>query len=176
MKMIRSCSVALLALAACTSDVGSHGHSVDTAICVLQPVGDSGVTGRLLVTPTSDGVRIVGEVRGLTPGEHGFHVHEFGDLSDLREGKSAGGHFAPGGHDHGAREHGERHAGDLGNIVAGDDGVAKVDIRDGVIALGGKHSIVGRALVVHAERDDYGQPTGNAGARVAVGVIGIARR
>lgn len=140
----------------------------------LQPVGDSGVRGVILFERTEEGVHVTGRIEGLTPGKHGFHVHEFGDLSDTKTGNSAGSHFAPGGTPHGLPDSKTRHAGDLGNVTAGEDGVALVDHRDAALELHGERSIVGRALVVHANPDDGGQPTGNAGGRVAFGVVGIA--
>ncbi len=144
------------------------------AVCILRPVGDSGVTGLVNFWNMENGVRVVGKVTGLTPGKHGFHVHEYGDLRDTATGKSAGGHFNPENAPHGARTAEQRHVGDLGNIEANDQGVAEFDFRDQRIAMNGGHSILGRGLVVHAKEDDFGQPTGNAGARVAFGVIGVA--
>jgi superoxide dismutase, Cu-Zn family len=115
-------------------------------------------------------------ITGLTPGEHGFHIYEFADFS---EGcKSAGPHFNPHGKTHGAPGDEERHAGDLGNIVAGDDGVAEGSISDHMIKLSGEFTVIGRSMMVHADVDDLGKgghelspTTGNAGARVACGEI-----
>ena len=89
---------------------------------------------------------MTGEVTGLTPGNHGFHIHEFGDYT--AGCVSAGSHFNPYGKQHGGPTDENRHAGDLGNIVAGDDGVAKVDITDRLIPLTGENSIIGRSVVV----------------------------
>jgi Cu-Zn family superoxide dismutase len=150
---------------------------VDEAVAVLVPVADSGVRGTVRFDRVADGVRVRGRVTGLTPGRHGFHVHEFGDLTDLAAGESAGDHFSTEGHGHahGARESKTRHTGDLGNLEANADGIAEIDFADARIALDGARSILGRSLVVHAGEDTYGQPSGGAGPRVAVGVIGIAR-
>ncbi|MCA9133707.1 MAG: superoxide dismutase family protein [Planctomycetales bacterium] len=145
------------------------------AICLLQAVGDSQVSGTVRFRQVDAGIHVSGEVRGLSEGKHGFHVHEFGDLSDMREGKSAGGHFNPGDLPHGHREDEQRHVGDLGNIEAGADGVAKFEFTDRKITLAGSHSILGHALVVHAGEDKFTQPSGDAGGRVAVGVIGVAK-
>lgn len=161
-----------------------HGHDhahdsdmqhVQRAVCVLRSVGDSGVTGTLTFTAEGGKVKLQGTVSGLTPGKHGFHVHEFGDVSNLADGTSAGGHYNPAGEKHGAPDAEHRHVGDLGNIEAGDDGVANVDISDAMIALEGAHSIVGRSIVVHAGADKFTGASGDAGPRVAVGVIGIAK-
>ena len=122
---------------------------------------------------------ITGEVRGLEPGYHGFHVHVWGDLSNGCV--SAGGHFNPFGKTHGAPDDAERHVGDLGNVEADASGVAKLHIEDKLVKLIGATSVIGRSIVVHADRDDLGKgghelslTTGNAGGRVACGVIGIA--
>ena len=142
------------------------------AVCVLVPTGTNKVSGTLLLTQGDGFVEVTGTVEGLTPGEHGFHIHEFGDLRDSKEGKSAGGHFNPGGHMHGGPEGHEHHAGDLGNIKADDSGKATVKAKAEGVHL---HFIIGRSLVVHGGVDDLkSQPAGNSGPRVAVGVIGIA--
>lgn len=125
-------------------------------------------------------MQVTGEITGLTKGDHGFHVHEFGD--NTNGCVSAGAHFNPHGKDHGGPGAEVRHVGDLGNVTADDNGVAKVEISDKMISLFGEHSIIGRTLVVHADPDDLGlgghelsKTTGNAGGRVACGVIGIAK-
>jgi Cu-Zn family superoxide dismutase len=156
-------------------DHGDHAMAAATDASVqLVEVANSGVSGTLRIEELADGLRITGRIEGLKPGEHGFHVHTFGDLSDREKGESAGGHFSTEGHQHGRPTDGKRHVGDLGNIRADQNGVAMIDIVDGVIALSGENSILGRALVVHADPDQFVQPTGNAGGRVAFGVIGIA--
>lgn len=142
-----------------------------TAVCKLEPIGESGAEGSLNFKQEGDTVTITGTITGLEPGMHGFHVHETGDLSDKQAGKSAGGHFNPTDAPHGKPADENRHVGDLGNIEANDQGVAEVDIEDTVISLDGPQTIVGRAIVVHAGEDQFTQPTGDAGARVAFGVI-----
>jgi Cu-Zn family superoxide dismutase len=152
-----------------------HGHGdVDLpkeAVCVLAAMKDSGVKGTLLLRQQGKDVVITGEISGLKPGEHGFHIHEFGDLR-APDGTSAGPHFNPDGHDHGGPDAHKRHAGDLGNVTADKNGVAKVNVKAEGLML---HFVLGRALVVHADPDDLkSQPSGNAGARIGVGVIGLA--
>ena len=142
-----------------------------TAVANLEQVGASGVTGTLNFVQDGDTVTITGEVSGLTPGLHGFHVHESGDLSDKEAGMSVGGHFNPTNHPHGHAHDSERHAGDLGNIEANAEGIATINITDKVIRLAGEHPIVGKAMVVHADEDKFTQPTGDAGGRVAFGVV-----
>ena len=140
---------------------------------VLEPRSGSSARGHLRIAPQAQGVRITGEVSGLTPGPHGFHIHALGDCS-APDAESAGGHFNPGGKRHGGLKSAERHAGDLGNIQANASGVAKVDVTSAGLstAAGRADSIRGRALVVHAQSDDEkSDPAGNSGARVACGVI-----
>lgn len=127
-----------------------------------------------------DVVNVKGEVTGLTPGDHGFHVHEFGDYTNGC--MSAGPHFNPTAVEHGGPTDQVRHVGDLGNIVANEAGVATVDIKDSLLSLSGANGIIGRTIVVHADPDDFGKGghelskvTGNAGARVACGIIGIGK-
>jgi len=144
-----------------------------TAVCVLEH--SDTVKGTLLFKQQANGpTLIVGKITGLEPGKHGFHIHEFGDLSNGCE--SAGGHYNPDGVDHGDKDEG--HVGDLGNITANEDGVASLSIVADRVDLTGERSVVGRAIVVHADRDDLGKgddaeslKTGNAGDRLACGVI-----
>ena len=143
------------------------------AVCVVHALGDSGVKGKVTFTHQVDGVEIVAELTGLTPGKHGFHVHEFGDCS-MMDGTCAGGHFNPTGAPHGGPNSAKRHAGDLGNVEADETGRAVYKRVDQLIELSGPNSIIGRSIIVHADPDDLTtQPTGNAGARVGCGVIGI---
>jgi len=149
------------------------------AVCVLHGEVVQGTLWFCQEGPKAP-VQVNGEVSGLGKGLHGFHIHEFGD--NTNGCISAGAHFNPGGQEHGAPNSSIRHVGDLGNVEAADSGVAKVDICDNIISLEGPNSIVGRTLVVHADADDLGlgghelsKTTGNAGARVACGVIGIAK-
>jgi Cu-Zn family superoxide dismutase len=145
------------------------------AICLLHPTQGSETMGTVTFVQKPDGIIITADVNGLSPGKHGFHIHEFGDCSKL-DGKSAGGHFNPTARNHGGPESEERHVGDLGNLVAGDDGTAHYKWTDKLISFAGQNSILGRAIIVHAGEDDLNsQPTGNAGARLACGVIGIAK-
>jgi len=141
------------------------------AVAVLVSKSESDVKGMIMLQQHKGYVHVTGEVKNLTPGKHGFHIHEFGDISSA-DGKSTGGHFNPADTDHGSPGQ-KSHVGDLGNITANEDGVAKVDIQAKGLML---HTVFGRAFVVHAGEDDLkSQPSGAAGARVAVGVIGVAK-
>ncbi|XP_071711559.1 superoxide dismutase [Cu-Zn], chloroplastic [Rutidosis leptorrhynchoides] len=147
------------------------------AVAVLK--GTSTVEGVVTLTQEDDGPTTVKvKVTGLTPGPHGFHLHEFGDTTNGCI--STGPHFNPNGNTHGAPEDENRHAGDLGNIIANADGVAEATIVDNQIPLTGANAVVGRAFVVHELADDLGKgghelslSTGNAGGRLACGVVGL---
>ncbi|NNF59620.1 MAG: superoxide dismutase family protein [Rhodothermaceae bacterium] len=147
------------------------------ASALIRPLDDSGVEGLITFQTTNGGVQVTYALAGLTPGAHGFHVHENGDCDpgdDGTPGGAAGGHFAPQEDPHGApsAEAGQRHVGDFGNIEAGADGRASGTFVDALIAFEGDNSIIDRAVVVHAEADDLeSQPSGNAGARVGCGVV-----
>ncbi len=150
----------------------THGHMM-TSTAVLVATSGSSVSGTLKFHEAEDRVvRITGTVTGLTPGKHGFHVHVNGNC-DSPDGMSAGGHFAPTGGRHGAPGSAEHHLGDLGNIEADAKGRADVDVTvSGItIALMGTASIGDRSIVIHAKEDDFSDPAGNSGPRVACGVI-----
>ena len=116
------------------------------------------------------------KIVGLAPGNHGFHVHEFGDCT-AADGSSAGGHFNPTNQPHAGPDADARHVGDMGNIEADASGAAKLDYLDHSMSLANDdRSIIGRSVVVHAKADDFkSQPAGDSGARVACGVIGRAK-
>ena len=145
-----------------------------TASVTLVPTEGSQVAGTLAFSLVDGVVRATGEVSGLAPdSEHGFHLHENGDCS-APDGSSAGGHFNPATTEHGRVGHGTHHGGDSDNIVANAEGVATVDARFEGVTLGdgAATDIVGKGVIVHADPDDYAtQPTGNAGARLACGVV-----
>ena len=150
----------------------------DKCICVIRGTkGNEGVNGVVFFTQKPDGVEVSAEISGLEPGTvHALHVHEFGDCN-CDDGKCTGGHFNPHGKKHGGPNDAERHAGDLGNVRAGADGKAVYKYVDRVIKLKGSASILGRGLTLHAGADDFKtQPTGAAGGRIGIGVIGIAKK
>ena len=160
-------SITVLAFVGCKTSEGSKRH----AIAMLNPTTTNSVRGTVNFSEAKDGVRVMAHITGLTPGQHGFHVHEKGDCS-APDATSAGPHFNPGGAPHGAPDAPARHAGDLGNITADASGVAHYDRVDKHLSFDGPNSILNRAVIVHAVADDLkGQPAGNAGARVACGVI-----
>jgi Cu-Zn family superoxide dismutase len=143
------------------------------AVAELKPTEGNNVTGKVTFISQNGALRVVADIEGLAPGKHGFHIHEIGDCS-APDASSAGGHFNPGKAPHGAPENppAQRHAGDLGNLEANADGKAHYEMLDQVLALGGPNSIVGKSVIVHAQPDDLStQPVGNAGPRLACGVI-----
>ena len=145
------------------------------AIAVLHPTKGSNVEGTVTFTKIGDEIKVVADVTGLSPGKHGFHIHEFGDCSSP-DGKAAGGHFNPANALHAGHDAAQRHVGDLGNIEADNSGKAHLELTDKLMTMSGENSIIGRGLIVHEKADDLKtDPTGNAGGRVACGVIGIAK-
>jgi Cu-Zn family superoxide dismutase len=152
------------------------GGSVTKAIGQLIPTTKtpSTVKGTVTFTKTAQGMHVQGEISGLTPGEHGFHVHEYGEWSP--DGMATGGHFNPTGAPHAGHDSTKRHVGDMGNVKADQNGVAIVDLYDDEMTFDGPTSILGRGLVVHEKADDLKtQPSGNAGGRLAVAIIGVAK-
>ncbi|HXO40883.1 MAG TPA: superoxide dismutase family protein [Thermoanaerobaculia bacterium] len=147
-----------------------------SAQAVLQPAKDSpGFSGRVIFYQAGSQVRVVADVAGVSPlGNHGFHVHENGkcERDPGKDFASAGGHFNPAGTPHACPDAASHHAGDLGNIVINADGTGHVDVTTSALSLSGASSVVGRAIILHAAPDDCTtQPTGNAGGRLACGVI-----
>jgi Cu-Zn family superoxide dismutase len=157
------------------SGAAMDSAAVTKAVAVLAPTKDSKVSGVVTFTKVEGGVKIVADVTGLTPGKHGFHIHEFGDCS-APDATSAGGHFNPSQMQHGAPDALMRHVGDFGNLEADESGKAHYERVDTVISLEDVYSIIGHGVIAHEKSDDLkSQPTGNAGARVACGVIGVAK-
>lgn len=161
-------------------DHGNHAamfEGVTKAICVMSPTEGNAVAGWVKFEESESTVTVSWEVTGLEPNaKHAIHVHEFGDISKT-DGTGTGGHYNPEGHDH-ALPDGDnaRHAGDLGNLQADADGKAAGSITVTNISVAGvKNPVIGRGMIIHAKVDDGGQPTGNAGARISQGVIGIAK-
>ena len=142
-----------------------------TAMADLSPTAGNTVRGTVTFTQEDGGVRVVADLAGLTPGDHGIHIHERGDCS-ATDASSAGDHFNPTGSPHAGPDAAQRHEGDLGNITADASGNARYDRVDPKLSLEGDQSIVGRAIVVHVGNDDLNtQPAGNSGPRTACGVI-----
>ena len=160
---------------ACSAEENHSSHAVSgqqvAAVADLQPSSGSSVSGSISFERKSEKeVRVTAHVTGLTPGKHGMHIHEKGDCS-APDASSAGPHYNPTGHAHGEPS-AEHHMGDLGNIEADANGEAHLDLSVDFVDLDGPNSVIGKAVIVHAQPDDLtSQPAGNAGARVACGVI-----
>jgi Cu-Zn family superoxide dismutase len=143
-----------------------------SAVARLEPTKGNVASGTVTFTQKGDKVSVEARASALTPGGHGFHIHEKGDCSS-RDGMSAGGHFNPTAKPHGNPGVPDHHTGDMPMLVADASGNASLSMELGGMTIGsGATDIVGRALIVHKDPDDYTtQPTGNSGARVACGVI-----
>ena len=190
-----SCLLAAAAFAAgCATDADRHAgadhhadhhaaaaphplESLTEAVAVVHPTNGNAAKGVFRFIQMADGMHVTGEISGLKPNaKHAFHIHEFGDATS-GDGKSAGAHYNPGGHPHAGPDAAMRHAGDLGNLEADANGVAKYDRTiAGLTVGGGQDPIIGRSVIIHAGEDDFTtQPTGNAGDRIGCGVIGVAK-
>ena len=162
-----------------SADAGPEAvaSGVEAASAVLAELDGSGVSGTATFRQVGGALRVRVRIEGLAPGEHGFHVHEGASCapdSAGTPGGAAGGHLNPLASPHGPPSASKlaRHAGDLGNVTAGPDGVAAGVVADSLLALSGPTSVLGHAVVVHAGRDDLEtSPGGDAGARVACGVV-----
>ncbi len=171
------CASLVLTLAGCKThesmppSTSARAPGPQAAFADLNPTQGSSVHGKISFVKGANGIRVVGDVTGLSPGKHGFHIHEAGDCS-APDASSAKGHFNPYSAPHGDVNAGQRHVGDLGNLEADASGKAHVDFSDVRITFDGLSSILGKAVIVHANPDDLvSQPVGNAGPRVACGVI-----
>jgi Cu-Zn family superoxide dismutase len=164
----------LSVISVCSLASFASAQETKKAIAILHSASGSQVMGTVTFTQTGDTVQVVADITGLTPGKHGFHIHEFGDCS-AADASSAGGHFNPMKKPHGAPDAAERHAGDLGNLEADASGKAHLELKDKMLKLSGENSILGRGVIVHEKVDDWSQPVGNAGGRLACGVIGVAK-
>lgn len=153
------------------SAAASARESAPLAVAVMAPSSGSNVRGTVNFIQDKDKVRVEAIINGLSPGKHGFHIHEKGDCS-APDASSAGGHFNPTGMPHGGPDHEKRHVGDFGNLEADSSGQAKYSQTFADLKFDGATSILGKAVIVHEKADDLKtQPTGDAGGRVACGVI-----
>ena len=165
-------SIMLLpAYALAQQDAQTAQQLAPSAVVKIEPLGSSRVYGTMTLEQVGQSVAVKGTVHGLTPGKHGFHIHEG------RSCKNRRGHFHPGNAPHGSPDNPEdkRHLGDLGNLVAGQDGTAEYSGVAKNVSLTGPNAIGGRVLVVHQGEDDYvSQPGGNSGEQIGCGVIKVS--
>ena len=183
MRILLLTATTALSLAACSSAPPKPQiptlSTAKQAVANLASASGSLVSGKVTAVPmTSGGVHLTGTIGGLPPNSmHGFHVHEKGDCSAV-DASSAGPHFNPFTSVHGRANAGDHHSGDMDNVLSNAEGVVQLSVHLSGVTLGGGtvNDIAGRALVVHAAADDYtSQPAGNAGARVACGVINVTQ-
>lgn len=167
MKKLASLSASLLLLGACAT-MGPR----PTATATLAPTAGSTAAGTVKLTQLADGsVEVKVDLTGVPAGVHGFHVHDKGDCGD--NGNAAGGHFNPAATAHGAPAAPPHHAGDFGNVTASDAGEVRTTFTTRSVTVeAGASSAAGHAIILHANPDDLvTQPTGNAGPRIACGVV-----
>lgn len=149
------------------------GTSADSAIADLQPKSGTTVEGKGTFTADGKMITLTVALKGAKAGQHAVHIHEFGDCS-AADALSAGGHWNPLNNEHGRLGSAKHHMGDIGNISIDDSGKGTLTVttEEWAIGTGGANDVVGKALVVHADADDFAtQPDGHAGTRVACGVI-----
>ena len=169
--IIISVSVFILTM---TAYVRAQMGSPD-AIAIIKGTSaqSSAISGTVSFKQVGEDLLMSAEVKNVSPGKHGFHIHEKGDCSD--EGKAAGGHFNPAGVTHGflPTDGPEKaHCGDMGNITVDADGTGILElILPNIHLTGDKNNVSGLAVILHEKEDDFGQPTGNAGGRIGCGII-----
>lgn len=176
---ILSTAVFFFVYAAVAQDHGKHNvmqSSASTkAVAVLHATRGNSASGVVWFESIQGGTRVIAHISGLSPGKHGFHIHEYGDCT-ADDATSAGGHFNPTNMPHSMPSSDKRHVGDLGNVEADAQGNAHLDYVDPMLSFTGSLSIIGRGVIVHEKEDDLKtQPTGDAGGRLACGVIGVAK-
>jgi len=161
-------SVSLILLTGCQKE---SVQKITQARAMINPSSGSNVKGTVTFTRTESGITVVADIEGLTPGKHGFHIHENGDCS-APDASSAGAHFNPNNKEHAGHESMSRHDGDMGNITADENGNAHLKLTDTMMSFEGNNSIIGKSVIVHEKEDDLKtQPTGNSGARIGCGII-----
>ena len=167
----------VIALLPACSTLGGKAPPSERATAVIQGTQpESKISGTATLTPMRNGLKVLIRIANAPPGVHGIHFHQKGDCGDA--GNAAGGHYNPDQVKHGFLPKdgfSGAHAGDLGNIMVGADGVGSLElILPGLTLREGPHSVDGRAIILHETRDDFGQPTGNAGSRIGCGVITVS--
>ena len=166
MKKLFLLSITLLIVGACATTPRA------TASATLAPSTGQTANGTVTFAEKKGGaVEVTVHLTGVPPGLHGFHIHEKGDCAN--DGGAAGMHFNPNSAPHGAPSDVSHHAGDFGNVEADASGnVNETRTLYGITVAPGPTSVAGRAVILHANPDDLKtQPTGNAGGRIACGVV-----
>ena len=160
--------VGVLVWAGCAPAFAEHGHAE-----IRGTADGSAITGTAALTDTPQGLKIIVQLQQAPSGTHGLHIHQSGTCGS--GGQAAGGHYNPDGAPHGfVLADGLRHAhvGDLGNIEIGADGSGTLElIVPNVTLSGNRYNVAGRAIILHEWADDFSQPAGNAGGRIACGPV-----
>ena len=164
----------------CWYSCGSHGTNNTTksikAVCLLNSASGSSVEGKAVFTEINNKVTLEIDVKGLSFGYHAFHIHEFGDCSSI-DAKSAGGHWNPDNHKHGKWGTESHHKGDIANLFADSSGRSSLKFETDLWCLDcddESKNILNKSLIIHQGPDDFhSQPSGNAGKRIACGVINL---
>jgi Cu-Zn family superoxide dismutase len=150
------------------------GEIARLAVATLQPTAGNLTSGMVVFIQgdaDDEQIRVIGKIANISPGPHGFHIHEVGNCT-TPDASSAGAHYNPTGAQHADRISTVRHIGDLGNLVAAEDRTAEFDFYDEQIELQGPNSVIEKAFIVHAMEDDLTtQPAGNSGDRITCGII-----
>jgi len=166
----------ILAMAASAFLLANSAWSATATAIFKGTAPDSKITGVVTLTEEKGGLTVVAKVSNVPPGAHGFHVHAIGSCADM--GKAAGGHFNPDKSPHGLYPMDgpmKAMAGDMGNIVVGADGTGNFSVfMPGLTLNNGKYAVNGLSVIVHEKKDDFSQPLGNAGGRIACGIIETA--
>ncbi|MCC6579637.1 MAG: superoxide dismutase family protein [Phycisphaeraceae bacterium] len=166
--------LAMMSARAAESAQADPWASVHELAAHVMPTTGNQCEGTVRFVKTDKGVKVIADLTGLPAGEHAIHIHEFGDCA-CGNGTCAGGHYNPEGKPHGLPATENRHAGDLGNLLADKDGKAHYELDvDNITLTGPRNPIIGRAVIVHEKQDDGSQPVGNAGSRLGCGTIGVA--
>jgi Cu-Zn family superoxide dismutase len=136
---------------------------------------DSKIVGIVSLTEESGGLTVSARVDNAPAGSHGFHIHAVGDCGDM--GKAAGGHFNPDKSPHGNYPMDgpmKAMAGDMGNFIIGDNGTGTFKVFMPALTLkDGKYAVNGLSIILHEKTDDFTQPGGNTGGRIACGIIQV---
>ncbi len=149
--------------------------SVKKAVAVVRASRTGRILGKIKFTENEDRtINIAVDIKNIATGRHGFHIHQYGDLTDEKF-NNVGSHFNPNNHEHSTLNIKERHIGDLGNIVADEYYKISMNFNNSNIKLSGPNNIIGRTIIIHQDEDDGTGKVGNAGKKVAGGIIGIAK-
>lgn len=137
---------------------------------------ESVISGSARFEEVKSGLKVVLKLSGVPDGTHALHIHEFGDCAEA--GAAAGSHFNPDGAPHGnaLKDGKQAHPGDLGNATSASGKLTMTAVLPGASLVSGMHAVAGRAIVLHEKKDDFGQPVGNAGGRIACGVITVVKK